>query len=363
MSLLSQNTRYHARCEWLIGPIRRLIRPLISPFEVKPKISPGPTLGPLTAKKLELIVKTIWVRINAWVTFTSWYLYTLFLGTMSFSFLGSMSFLGTMSVLGTMSILGTLSVLGTLSWSHGLARPSWMPRMIWPLNLFFAQCRPAVSSSCNVVFLQTCIVVLRSMSWGQLFLLLVSTGPFLLRTMSSAGGSSYFIIGLQAVVSSHFVVGSQAVGFRWPACMFLGFFPSTLQKFAGVDFVFLTSAPQIGAPFSSSSHCCSKVGISSSQKGRFCLLPRGERGDRLVQTLYWLDQNQGTIMIEQWPIWQSPAVVRSFLLSHLCYLTGLLPLTNIILAAIGISFVLLLFGSWTYLGCHWHLLVIAIHAF
>jgi len=37
MSLLFQHTRYHAQCEWLIGTIRRLIRPLISPFEVKPK--------------------------------------------------------------------------------------------------------------------------------------------------------------------------------------------------------------------------------------------------------------------------------------------------------------------------------------
>jgi len=57
------------------------------------------------------------------------------------------------------------------------------------------------------------------------------------------------------------------------------------------------------------------------------------------------------IMINQQPIWQSPAVVRLFMWSHLCYLCGLLPL-NISWLPFGISFHFYFFCGWMYLGCH-----------
>jgi len=108
--------------------------------------------------------------------------------------------------------------------------------MIWPFYLFFAQCRPAVSSSCNVIFPHTCIDVLRSMSWGQLFLLLVSTGPF---------SSSHYVVGrwffalshaffalcrrlTSRLVSSHFVVHMKCVVGQYNDCPILFYLSNLL---------------------------------------------------------------------------------------------------------------------------------------
>jgi len=140
-----------------------------------------------------------------------------------------MSILGTLSCLGTLSVLGTLSILGTLSWSHGLARPSWMPRMIWPLNLFFAQCRPAFSWSRNVIFLCTCII----------FSLLYVVGRWFFILQHRLTSHGFFP--LCCWLSSH--------GNKWPAGMFLGFFPSTLLKFTGVNLYFPHLHHKLVPPF------------------------------------------------------------------------------------------------------------------
>ncbi len=139
------------------------------------------TLGPLTAKKLISFLGSISFSI---------------LGSMSFSYLGSMSFLSWHYVLlGTMSFFLALCplflaqcplflalvsfsflalsppwFLGSMSWSYGLARPSWMPRMIWPFYLFFAQCR-SIFAQCRL-FLVHC-------HWPWTALHIGSMSPFL----------------------------------------------------------------------------------------------------------------------------------------------------------------------------------------
>jgi len=151
--------------------------------------------------------------------------------------------------------------------------------------------------------------------------------------------------------------------------MFLGFFPSTLQKFTGVNFVFPTSAPQIGTPFSSSSSRCCKVGLSSLQRVGFDFFFDKEKGWSTGQSAYVdsISFSWASCQCHLWCILSfADFVLAGSESGHnndqaMAYLT--VPSCCLIIPAI-----ISLLSSWSfsldqYLGCHWHLLVIVIHAF